>query len=113
MHDFNVKLLSLFREQPVDEDFRRIGMRRIFNDSNHPGTITRRRSFFQRRELLDRQVGHEKPLEGVKAHPKSDGELAFCQRVGQLTLIPADKKILLDELSQVALSFDIPEKRPN
>src|SRR5437867_5979710 len=88
-------------------------MRRALDDPDHAGAVARRRAFFQRWKLFDRQVGDEEALEGVEADAQADGEFALCQGIGQLTLIPAYKEILLDELPKVALSFDIPEKRPD
>ena len=74
-----------------------MGVWRILDDADHSGPVAGRRPFFEFRKFLDRQIGDDKALEGIKAHTQGNGEFAFCQRISKLTLISANKKILLHE----------------
>ena len=98
LHYFGVKFLPFLTEKPIDENLHGIGMRRTFDDTENAITATCRESFFRRRHFLDRQAGIEKGF--LLSTPKTDGdrELPFCESVGNLPEIAAQKQLLLHEL---------------
>ena len=87
-------------------------MWRILNDADHSGTVADGApSLSLGSSLIGRLATMS--LEGVKAHTQGNGEFALCQRISKLALISTNKKLLLHEFSQITLSFDVPEKRPD
>src|ERR1051325_10589896 len=111
-HHPGIELLAFFRQEPVDENFRRGGMRRIFDDAERAVGVARRQPFARLRQLLHRQAFLDEGLELRVADAERERELSFRQRVGDLPEIPAYEQILARELFEILLTLDVPEKRP-
>jgi len=77
VHDFHIKLLALFREQPIDENPRGVGMGRVLDHSDNAGAIARRQSFFYLRQFApqSQEIISYKPRYGGIERRRASGKL--------------------------------------
>ena len=58
-----MQFLTFPAEQPIEKNFRRVRMRRAPNDTDDAVAAAHVSSFFQRRQMFDRQVRIQKRVE--------------------------------------------------
>ena len=88
-------------------------MRRALDDTDNAVAAAHVSSFFQRRQMFDRQVRIQKCVEIPIAHADGQREISFRQRVGDLARIAADEHILLRNLSDIFFPLHVQQKRPH
>src|SRR5438132_7767518 len=113
LHDSAVPILSFSAEEPIDENFCGIGMRRIFDDPHNTEAVARRQAFLGSRRRLDRQTRFDERFRLTPTDAERQSDLAFGEGVSQLPQIPGQEEILLDEFLEKLFSLDLPHKRPD
>src|SRR5215510_8706161 len=84
LHDSAVPILAFSAQEPIDENLGGIGMRWIFDDTQHTETVAGRQAFFRCWRRLDRQAGFNERLRLAPADAESDSDLALGQNVSEL-----------------------------
>src|SRR5262245_46709605 len=113
LHDSAVPILAFSAQEPIDENFRSIRMRWNFDDAQHTETVAGRQAFFRCWRRLARQACVNERLRLAPADAESDSDLALCQNVSELTQIPGQEKLLLDQFLEKLFAFDFPHEGPD
>ena len=82
-------------------------MRPALDDTDNAVAAAHVSSFFQRRQMFDRQVRIQKCVEIPIAHANGQREIAFRQPVSDLACIAADEHVLLRELFYIFFSLHV------
>ena len=84
-HRLAKDFLPFSAQEPIDKNFRRVWMGRIFKNRYSSTAVTRVGSLLGERQRLDRQPGFDEGLEGVIRNADRQREFSFGKRVGDLS----------------------------
>ena len=94
---FGDDLLPFAGQQPVDENFRRIGMGRGFDDRQVAAAAGTVSAFFQCRHRFDRQASFDERQQAIRGQTDHDRHVALGEILAEQPLIAAEDDVLGDE----------------
>src|SRR5262249_26952140 len=102
-----MQILTFAAEEPIEEYFCRVWVRRIFDHTDDAVAAADVSSFFERWQMFHRKICVQERIEIPIAHANGQSQAPFGQCIGDLTRVTTDKHFLLCKLANIFLALQV------